>query len=181
MKLAIGALALVLMLGMSIKQSLAADSLLGYKSLAYTRELEIPHLLITTTGAGVDISLELANIFSFSEAAALSQLSPYELKARLEAGADLFQLNAAAECSLSEAQAISDFLAQQKTKQSKQALDVSWSFACTKPQALNSLKIAWFTHFPQSLANLAIEWTSAEAEGRLETSADTVIYFESQL
>ncbi|TXH70189.1 MAG: DUF2796 domain-containing protein [Thiothrix sp.] len=181
MKLAIGALALMLMFGVSIKPSLAADSLLGHKSLAYALELEIPRLLITTTGVGVDISLELANIFSFSEAAALSQLSRHELKSRLEAGADLFQLNAAAECSLSQAQAISDFLAQQKTKQAKQALDVSWSFACTKPQALNSLKIAWFTHFPQSLANLVIEWTSAEAEGRLETSADTVIYFEPEL
>lgn len=178
MKTAISLLALSLAIGLSINDSSAVEVSLNSLDVKTEAEDFIPRLLITTTGEGVDISLELTNLAAFSEAAALNSLTRFELKRRLEAGADLFQLTQAAECKLTKAQAYSMYLEQVQSKKRSGALDVHWSFVCVKPEALHQLKIQWFKHFPQGLDKLAIEWTSGATEGSLETNNDTVIRFE---
>ena len=138
----------------------------------------IPRLLINTTSEGVELSLELADIQNFIERSALLSTTT-ALKAQLEAGSDLFQFNPAAECQLISAQAESSYLnsAASSLNTTPYALDVNWAFSCAKPAALQALKIALFTHFPQGFEQLAIEWVTDVSEGQLETSLDTVIKF----
>lgn len=139
----------------------------------------IPRLLINTTGEGVELSLELPNIQNFIERSALPSTTATALKAQLEAGSDLFQFNPSAECQLISAQAESSYLnlAASSLNTTPYALDVNWAFSCAKPAALQALKIALFSHFPQGFEQLAIEWVTEVSEGQLETSLDTVIKF----
>ncbi|MFI0399372.1 MAG: DUF2796 domain-containing protein [Thiolinea sp.] len=180
MRLAATGLVLCLNLLLACNQSLASETRFDPNLQTEISNTEAaPRLLINTTGESVELNLELANIHSFIQRAALLEiLGSAELKKQLEDGATLFQFNASAECRLAAAQAESGYLNLDHNMQiatPSKALHVNWSFYCAKPEALQEVTIALFTHFPQGFEQLAIEWVSEFTEGNVETSTDTLI------
>lgn len=144
-------------------------------------DLNVSRLMISTTGEGVDISLDLPDIEHFLKRAALDQTTyKYELKQQLADGAALFKFNEAAQCKLTNAEVLSDYLElnpQQWTANTMMALDVTWSFYCVEPQALKNLQTQLFAKFSQGFEQLWVDWVTEANEASFEMSEDTLIQF----
>lgn len=180
MKLAISILTLFLSVDITINQSTASEVLWANAQISSEIASNTPHLLITTTGEGVDISLDLDNLELFSQRSVTARLTRTELKKSLESGTTLFEFNPAAQCRLVHAQAFSNYLEPPKKIVSSpfSALDVTWAFSCAHPLDLKQVYIHLFAHFPQALDSLAIEWVTSSTEGSLEAKADLVIHLQ---
>jgi len=180
MKWALARLIIFLKIGLLTSRIWASEPFFG-DSLPdddLSLSLNSPHLMINTTGEGVDLSLALPSAFDFSEQAALSTLiSRTQLKSKLEQGSTLFSFNDAAECKLVSAQAYSDYFDDRLPSSTthNSALDVSWSFDCAKPEALHLLQTHLFAAFPQALSELVLEWVSSTKDERLKVYTDTLI------
>lgn len=170
-------------LSLIVNNSSANELQLGPMSLANSVSVTIktqPRLLVTTTGIGVDISLELANTSVFGADAGLNAYRNNEIKQQLAAGAELFKFNPEATCEFLTAQVNSYSLESSSaecTATQDCSLDVSWAFSCSHPKALRHMHTQLFTQFPQAFEPLLVEWATEANEGSFVTSEDTVIEF----
>lgn len=83
---------------------------------------------------------------------------------KLEAGDDLFALDAAAECELKDTEVLSalhgDDMEKSVLPDADEHNDVSvtWSYACAKPAALKTVDVKLFSAFPEGFQRINVEW-----------------------
>lgn len=142
-------------------------------------------LSIAAGDEGVEIMLEspAINLVGFEHAASTDEEKQKlaDAKAKLEAGAELFVMNSEAECSLKEAKVTSALLGNAEESEEHDAgdthsdMDVSWSFACSKPAELNEVSVKLFSAFPEGLHKLRAEWITDKGASAQELDKDDTL------
>ena len=173
-----------------------------------THEHGVATLTLVKTSEGLEISLEspAANLVGFEHAAtsAEDKQKLAAVKAKLEAGSELFAPNAEAGCNLKEAQVDSTLLdntheehaeqgnekvqASEKTakhehdtaeaEKNHSDMDVIWTFSCSKTSDLKALEIKLFSAFPDGLHKLKTEWVTDQGASAQELEKDSTIQFQ---
>lgn len=148
-------------------------------------------LSIAAGDEGVEIMLEspAINLVGFEHAASTEEEKQKlaDAKAKLEAGAGLFTMNSEAECSLKEAKVTSALLGNAEESEEEHAdheheagethsdMDVSWSFACSKPSELHEVSVKLFSAFPEGLHKLRAEWITDKGASAQELDKDDTL------
>jgi len=194
-----------------------------------SHEHGVARLTVATTDDGVEIALEspAANLFGFEHKAKTAEERElvHEVIEKLEAGSNLFSMNAAAACSFDNAvveSAMDDGHDDHKDEKhddhkdekhsdkkhddhddhksekhedhhddkddkddkdddhddeekSHSDVDVTWTFDCKKPAAIESVSTTLFTAFPNGFEELAVEWITASGAGKTELKKDDTI------
>lgn len=144
-------------------------------------------LSLATGEAGLEIMLEspAANLLGFEHTAtsAADKQKLADVKLKLEAGADLFAINAEAGCALKDAEIVSALLenegqpndAPHAEAETHNDMDVTWAFACTQPAELKEVTVKLFSAFPDGVQTIRAEWvTDKGASARELTQDDTL-------
>ncbi len=145
--------------------------------------------------AGLEIMLEspAANIVGFEHAATTDadKQKLADAVKKLEAGAELFSMNAEAGCTLKNAEVVSALLGNaddaakhddkhdhdhdHKEGETHSDMDVTWSFACTTPAALTAVTTNLFAAFPDGFKHIKAEWVTEKGASALELDKDATI------
>lgn len=146
-------------------------------------------LAIAVSKDGAEIVLEspAANLVGFEHTARTDEEKQKLLAATqtLQAGDKLFTLSPDADCKLDNA-AISSNVegdnakdheakADHEAGESHSDIDVTWSYSCSKPEALTSIGIKLFSAFPNGFTKLKAEWVTDKGASAKELNADTEI------
>ena len=140
-------------------------------------------LAIAVSKDGAEIVLEspAANLVGFEHTARTDEEKQKLLAATqtLQAGDKLFTLSPDAGCKLDNA-AISSNVEGDNAKdheagESHSDIDVTWSYSCSKPEALTSIGIKLFSAFPNGFTKLKAEWVTDKGASAKELNADTEI------
>ena len=156
-----------------------------------SHEHGVARLTVATTDTGLEIALEspAANLFGFEHKAGTAKEREvvHDAIEKLEAGSNLFSMNDAAGCSFDSADVESamtgDHDDDHKSKKhddhddekSHSDVDVTWTFKCEQPKAIESVSTKLFSAFPNGFEELAVEWITASSAGKTELKKDDTI------
>ena len=147
-------------------------------------------LAVGTEGLEIMLESPAANIVGFEHAATTDadKQKLADAVKKLEAGAELFSMNAEAGCTLKNAEVVSALLGNATTDTSKgkddhdhkegeahSDIDVTWSFACTQPAALKEVAVKLFAAFPDGFQHIKAEWVTEKGASALELDKDDTI------
>lgn len=138
-------------------------------------------LAVAVGTEGLEIMLEspAANIVGFEHAATTDadKQKLADAVKKLEAGAELFSMNAEAGCTLKSAEVVSALLGNtaKTAGEAHNDMDITWSFACTQPAELQEVAVKLFAAFPDGFQHIKAEWVTEKGASALELSKDDTI------
>lgn len=149
-------------------------------------------LSIAVGDEGLEIMLETpaVNLLGFEHAASTveekQQLA--DIKARLEAGDELFSINAESDCGLKDVEVSSALMgdaAQEEAgsgheqadegEEAHHDVDAVWSYVCTKPAELKAIAVKLFSAFPQGFQKINAEWVSDQGASAQALDKDAIL------
>lgn len=158
-----------------------------------THEHGIATLAIAVGDEGVEIILEspAANLLGFEHAANsdADKQKLAEVITRLKAG-DLFNMNEAAGCELRDTAMVSALLDNQEAHADGEKhaeheheedddthsdMEISWSFACAKPDKVEAVSVKLFSAFPQGFEHIKAEWITDTGASAQKLQEDSII------
>ena len=140
-------------------------------------------IAISKDGAEIVLESPAANLVGFEHTARTDEEKQKLLAATqtLQAGDKLFTLSPDAGCKLDNA-AISSNIEGESDKdhdheagESHSDIDVTWSYSCSKPEALTNIGIKLFSAFPNGFTKLKTEWVTDKGASAKELNADAEI------
>lgn len=125
-------------------------------------------LSIAVGAEGLEIALDspAANVVGFEHIPATDndKKKMKDTVDKLEAGDDLFELDAAAECELKDTEVLSALHGDDMEKPilpeagEHNDIAVTWSYACAKPAAVKTVGVKLFSAFPEGFQHINVEW-----------------------
>ncbi|QTR51295.1 DUF2796 domain-containing protein [Candidatus Thiothrix anitrata] len=151
---------------------------------------------IGTEGVEITLASPAANIVGFEHVPTTDddKTAVDDAVKKLQAGDELFILNAEAECQLQDTEVLSGLLgdempahddhkhAQQDDHKHDHAtgdahndVDVAWSYTCAKPAELKEIAVKLFAAFPNGFQRINAEWVTDKGASAMELTQDTTI------
>ena len=147
-------------------------------------------LSIAVGDEGVEIMLETpaVNLFGFEHTASTAEEKQKlaDIKARLEAGDELFSTNAESDCSLKDVDVVSALLGNaeeagsghehaDEDEEAHNDVDATWAYACAKPAELKEIAVKLFTAFPHGFQKINAEWVTDKGASAQELDKDAIL------
>ncbi|MDQ5770778.1 DUF2796 domain-containing protein [Thiothrix subterranea] len=145
-------------------------------------------LAVGTEGLEIMLESPAANIVGFEHAATTDadKQKLADTVKKLEAGAELFSTNTEAGCTLKNAEVVSALLGNtedaakhdhdhEKSGETHNNMDVTWSFACTQPAELKEVAVKLFAAFPDGFQHIKAEWVTEKGASAVELDKDDTI------
>jgi hypothetical protein len=145
----------------------------------------VARLGIAVGTEGLEISLDspAANLAGFEHVptADADKQKVKDMVEKLEAGDELFTLNAEAGCELKDTEVLSalhgDEMQTPATAELGEHSDmnVTWSYACAKPAELKEVAVRLFSAFPEGFQKISAEWVTDKGASAQELDKDDTL------
>lgn len=151
----------------------------------------VASLSIALDSKGLEISLDspAANVVGFEHKPSTDEQSQQvaKVKAQLETPASLFEIPAAAECSLTNTELQAELIQVSSDNETTQHehkheaenhahsdIEATWQFTCIKPAELSTLSTKLFATFP-AIKQLKVEWLNGDKASALTLEQDAAV------